>query len=42
MAKISTTGSADGLEQLAKQDLVNMEHRVVQHADNKERGAQAL
>jgi NAD(P)-dependent dehydrogenase (short-subunit alcohol dehydrogenase family) len=42
MARIFVTGSADGLGKLAAQLLVETGHRVVLHARNQERGAQAL
>ena len=42
MANIFITGSADGLGQLAAQQLINEGHQVVLHARNKERGAEAL
>ena len=42
MARIFITGSADGLGQLAANDLVNLGHEVVLHARNAERAKQAL
>lgn len=42
MAKIFITGSADGLGQLAANELINLGHHVVLHARNPERGKQAL
>ncbi len=42
MAKVFITGSADGLGQLAAQALVAQGHRVVLHARNEQRGAEAL
>ena len=42
MARIFITGSADGLGQLAAQELISQGHRVVLHARNEERGRQAL
>jgi len=42
MARILITGSADGLGQLAAQELVNGGHRVVLHARNEQRGREAL
>ncbi len=42
MARIFITGSADGLGQLAAQQLVSEGHQVVLHARNKTRGQEAL
>lgn len=42
MARIFVTGSADGLGQLASQLMVEAGHRVVLHARNQERAAQAM
>lgn len=42
MARIFITGSADGLGQLAAQELVKQGYRVVLHARNADRGKQAL
>jgi len=42
MARIFVTGSADGLGKLASQLLVETGHRVVLHARNQARAAQAL
>lgn len=42
MARIFITGSADGLGQLAAQELMKQGHRVVLHARNAERAKQAL
>ena len=42
MAKIFITGSADGLGQMAAKRLIDLEHQVVLHARNKERGKQAM
>lgn len=42
MARIFITGSADGLGQLAAKALIAMDHEVVLHARNVERGKQAL
>jgi NAD(P)-dependent dehydrogenase (short-subunit alcohol dehydrogenase family) len=42
MARIFVTGSADGLGQLASQLMVEAGHRVVLHARNQERTAQAM
>lgn len=42
MARILITGSADGLGQLAANQLVSEGHRVVLHARNKARGQEAL
>lgn len=42
MAHIFITGSADGLGQLAAQQLVNEGHQVVLHARNDKRGKEAL
>jgi NAD(P)-dependent dehydrogenase (short-subunit alcohol dehydrogenase family) len=42
MARIFVTGSADGLGKLASQALVESGHRVVLHARNQDRAAQAL
>jgi NAD(P)-dependent dehydrogenase (short-subunit alcohol dehydrogenase family) len=42
MARISITGSADGLGQLAANLLIGQGHQVVLHARNAERGREAL
>ncbi|RYY54534.1 MAG: SDR family NAD(P)-dependent oxidoreductase, partial [Chitinophagaceae bacterium] len=42
MARIFITGSADGLGQLAAQELIRDGHEVTIHARSKERGEQAL
>jgi NAD(P)-dependent dehydrogenase (short-subunit alcohol dehydrogenase family) len=42
MARIFITGAADGLGLLAAQSLVSKGHKVVLHARNSERGAEAL
>lgn len=42
MARIFITGSADGLGQLAAQQLVQESHQVVLHARNQKRGEEAL
>ncbi len=42
MARIFITGSADGLGLLAAKELVKLEHQVVLHARNEERGKQAM
>jgi NAD(P)-dependent dehydrogenase (short-subunit alcohol dehydrogenase family) len=41
MARVFITGSADGLGQMAAQLLVSLEHQVVLHARNQERGEHA-
>ena len=41
MARIFITGSADGLGQLAAEELIGLDHRVVLHARNTERAKQA-
>lgn len=42
MARIFITGSADGLGELAANQLVNDQHQVVLHATSKKRGEEAL
>lgn len=42
MARIFITGSADGLGQLAANQLIREQHQVVLHARNKKRGAEAI
>ena len=42
MARIFITGSADGLGQMAANDLVRLGHRIVLHARNEKRGRDAL
>ena len=42
MARIFITGSADGLGELAAIELIGLDHKVVLHARNTERGRQAM